>query len=364
MLVLLAVSIAPLAATVGAAAGTATPRPPEDGRSWPRRLVVGGDFSGLVAGGASLYSLQGADRPAHPRAVRIDPQDGHVVAVSPVLPAATSIAFAGDAVFVAAAASVSENLEHLGPPLLEVLDRSSLRRIAVLRLPGRVVAMAAAPGPLLWLALASDLVEIDPTRARIVRVVPAGGSLTGVTIDAAGARLYDVDVPSGRRVSAARLEERDAGDGRLLAVVSVPDWPSYFTLAASGTSVFAATGDPGAPGVLFRFETTPLRLVSASFTEGGSGRTETGGATGPALPSFGQFPLVDLSPGAVFVSSDDQLACFSAATGRLEAITGQRREPIVTGPIVETAHRTYAVANFEQPSGTGIVRLSPPSSCG
>ncbi len=294
------------------------------------------------------------------RVIRFDPATRRVVARSAVVPGATALAFVDDRVFVAGVTWVSKNVEHTGPPMLFVLDPRTLQRTGEIALSGLGEQMSGGPQGLLWLALPYSLVRLDPSTGRVVAQVKIADEYS-LALDASGDLLYDV-VP-GTKPEELLLQERDSQNGRRIADASIPMFPFFF-LAATSDGVWAASGQPGSSGALFFYRTSPLRLVSASLTEGGGGVSEIGGTTGPALPSFSESPVADLSDGIVWVGSAGQLACFDATTGSLDAITEQLHQPIVTGPVVVTHNGAFSVASLYAPTpGTGLVRLFPPAAC-
>ena len=344
--------------------------------AWGARVVVPGTFSGMTAAGGSLYAVREAASgpPARgTRVVRIDARSGRVLATSAVFPGVGSPLVVGGSLWLAGVTFVSRDARREGPPVLDELNPRTLQRERTVALAGNQdPEMAGGPGGILWTAQSTTsgclLRRLDPLTGAALpgdRSTVGTGPCAGITVDTSGASLYVVSGPAGP--VADGLYRLDARTGLVTGETSVPPLSVDMVLAATAGGLWISGGEPGTNGSLLFFSTSPLRLTSASTEEGGRSNTELGGATGPSLPTFGQFPVVDLSGGTVWVGSDGLLACLDPTDDTELASISQRRAPVVTGALTDVAGSRsgmWAIAGFSAPGpDAGLARLDPPAAC-
>jgi hypothetical protein len=330
------------------------------------QVVAKGQFSGLVSGGGWLYSVQFARQgPELARAtvVRLDPTSGDVVARSAVLPGADSPIYVDHTLWLIAGMTRGRGR----PTGLVALDPMTLRRERFVPENSSLDSLSGSARGLLWAALGCTLVRLDPRTGRSLQVARVeGGTQCSTTMDQGDRQLYVVVGPDLLRgqppTPTLLLQERNASNGRLIGNAIVPSPPANagVWVSAVAGNIWAAGGDPGINGRIYYYRASPLRLFSSSngvVCQAVSSCAD--GGPGPSLPSTGEFPLVDISGGVVFVASATGGDCFNPRTARLDAIgeTG-----IVSGPIVVTRTGAYGVAATVQP-GLGIVRLALPTPC-
>jgi hypothetical protein len=345
----------------------------ESSVAWGARVVDPGAFSALTAGSGNLYAVKEAltgPLERGTRVVRIDPQSGEVEATSRVLRGMENPVFVDGALWLIGVASYSRNARHVGPPVLEELNPGTLHRERIIALAGLADPdLVGGPGGILWLGWSDGgscmLRRISPATGTVIAgdlAHVSSGPCAGMAVDTAGDSLYVVSGSGGPpNFVLSRLNSRS---GAVISTTSVPDISVDMVVAATEDEVWISGGDPGANGSLLYYSTSPLRLVSASLNEGGTAGTEIGGATGPPLPTFGQFPIVDISGDVVWVGSDGQLACLDVAHGTTLASVEQRHAPVVTGAFTTVGAETWALAEFSAPGpGAGLVRVSPPRAC-
>jgi hypothetical protein len=336
--------------------------------AWGARVVDAGWFVGLTSADGDLYSIKIGDHGPpgrESRIVRMDPTSGRIQTTSQVVPDVSMPIFVGGNLWVTGVTFISKNATKAGPPVLEDFNPRSLHRLRVLRLHGSIQpALFSGPHGMLWgtwtgiynctiqrINSSSGALMDHPTRF--------GAPCAGFAVDPGGRDLY-LMTGSGGSIG-AHLYQLDARTGRELHHIGVDLFGEGMALVSTPDGLWASGGPPGAAGVLYYFTTSPLRLVSASSGEAISSEPEVGGATGPVLPLFGQFPVVDISGGVVWVGSDGQLACLNLADHETEAVIEQENSPIVTGNFVVVGHMTWALADFSSPMG--LVRVNPPAAC-
>ncbi len=338
------------------------------------QVVAKGQFSGLVAGGGWLYSVQLPDRgsqSAGATVVRLDPASGHVVTRSSVLPGASSPTFVDNALWLLAGLSKVRGL----PTELVALDPMTLRQersvpVNSSRDSGSLDFLTGSVRGPLWVALGCKLVRFDPRSGRPLQALTVhGGTWCDTVMDNDGQYLFvEVGPPTLRGQSATPtllLQERDGSNGRLLGSAIIPNPPNTGDwLSAYDDSVWLSGGDPGTCGSIYDYRTSPLRLFASSYGQECEDLPPgVDGGPGASLPHTGQFPLVDISGGVVWVASAAGVDCFNPRTARFEALLrSTSRSNVLNGPIVVTPGGTYGVAATAQP-GLGVMRLTPPASC-
>jgi hypothetical protein len=320
------------------------------------QYVVKGQFSGLVSGDGWLYSVESPQHGLGNAVVRLSPVSGHIVARSAVLPSVFWPTFVNNTLWLVVWLSNGRERElvALNPITLRkersVPDSSSLNSLT-----------GFGHGPL-WAALGCKLVRLDPRSGQLLQAVTVhAGTQCEIVMDNAANRLFVEVGPLALRGQPATptllLQERNGSNGRLLASAIIPNPPNQGAwLAAADGNVWLAGGDPGVDGFIYNYRTSPLRLFASSC---GECADPTRGGPGTPLPNTGQFPLVDISGGVVWVASASGVDCFNPRTALLEAIG---RTYVVSGPILVTRDGTYGVASTTYP-GLGIVRLIPPAGC-
>jgi hypothetical protein len=342
------------------------------------QVVAKGQFSGLVSGEGWLYSVQLAQQGplwARPTVVRLDPVTGHIVARSPVLPGAapgaSSPTFVDNALWPLAGLSKGRGL----PTELVALDPMTLRQersvpVNSSRDSGSLDFLTGSVRGPLWVALGCEVVRLDPRSGRSLQALTVhGGTWCDTVMDNDGHYLFVEVGPAALRGQSATptllLQERDASNGRLLGSAIIPNPPNGGDwLSADDGSVWLSGGDPGVCGSIYDYRTSPLRLFASSYGQECEDLPPgVDGGPGASLPHTGQFSLVDISGGVVWVTSAAGVDCFNPRTARFEAFLESKSwSNVLNGPVVVTPGGTYGVAATVQP-GLGIMRLTPPASC-
>jgi len=318
------------------------------------QVVVKGQFSGLVSGDGWLYSVESRQHGPGNTVVRLSPVSGHVVARSVMFPGVLWTTFVENTVWIVVALSKGAELV--------ALNSMTLRKERYVPEASSHIALTGFGRGPLWAALDCKLVRLDPRSGLLLlAVMVRAGTQCELVMDNKTNRLFVEVGPLALRGQPATptllLQERNGSNGRLLASAIIPNPPNQGAwLAAADGNVWLAGGDPGVDGFIFNYRTSPLRLFASSC---GECADPTRGGPGTPLPNTGQFPLVDISGGVVWVASASGVDCFNPRTALLEAIG---RTYIVSGPILVTRDGAYGVASTTYP-GLGIVRLIPPAGC-
>ena len=345
------------------APGTAVAHVNRTGPAWHARVVVGGQFSGLLGVANSLYAIR---EPAHgplslgTQLVRVNPVSGTIVAVSKVLPGLTDPQFVDGAIWVTNEASGAASAGHV-QWVLSKLDRTTLRLIQQSPLPGSatgVAGLVGGPRGLLWEFAAMGLNECAVRKIDVVGKRPlitaairlSGVPCAGATLDHEGQYLY-VATSEG---STDRIYKLNARTGATIGRVAFSAPGVGFSMVATSSHLWVAGGPPGASGALLFFSTRPLRVLA---------HNNTGEPTGGTLPDFGQFPVVNFSGGRVWVGSDADLACFSPDNSKVLALVGQGPlMPLVTDSFIVIDGQRWANSSPGGPP-SGLVRITPPKRC-
>ena len=342
-------------------AAVAQTNPP--GPAWHARVEVAGQFSGLLGVANSLYAVRD---PTHgqlslgTQLVRVNPVSKTIAAVSKVLPGLTDPQFVDGAIWVTDEASGAASAGHARWVLSE-LDRTTLRLLAQSRLPGSMTGVAdlvGGPRGLLWEFAALGLnqctvrkIDVAGKHPTITAVIHLSGvPCAGATVDRNGRYLY-VATSAG---PTDRIYKLNALTGAIVGRVAFTAPGLGFSLVATPTHLWVAGGPPGADGALLFFATEPFKVLA---------HNNTGEPTGGTLPRFGQFPVVNLSGGRVWVGSDANLACFAPDNSKVLALVGQGPPPpLVTDSFIVVAKQTWANSNPGS-APSGLVRVNPPKQC-
>jgi hypothetical protein len=333
--------------------------------AWHARIVIRGDFAGLVAEGGTLYAVRHALHgpiELNSRVVRINPVTDRVVAQSRILPGAGLPVFAAGRLWVAGVTWYSPHATSEGPAVLTELNPVTLARIR--QVPYRLgvtPGLFGGPGGLLmessWLGTAHScsLSWLNPATGRAFRSLLVArnlGPCEGAAVDSSGRFLYViVNGPSYDTT----LYKFDARTGAVRARVrGLSQEPGGYGIVATPDRVWLSTGNPGAYGFLYYYLASPLRLIASSCVDVCTTRGK--------MPYFGQFPDTGLSSGRVWVASYGQLACFAPSSARALALVVQYHAPIVTNSLLEIDGRVWGSTDGQNPP-SGLVRLSPPRSC-
>jgi hypothetical protein len=333
------------------------------GPAWHARVVVAGQFYGVLGAAGSLYAVRG---PSHGQTslgtqlVRVDPLSGTIVAVSRVLSGLSYPQFDAGAIWVTSEVAGATNPGHVRWVLSE-MDKTSLHLVSQLRLPSGTTGgtnLVGGPGGLLWEFSTLGLNQCDvrrvdfagkgPTIKTVIHLsdVPCAGA----TLDREGQYLY-VATSQG---SSDWIYKLNAHTGARIGRVAFAAPGLGFSMVATSSHLWVAGGPPGANGALLFFSTTPLKVLA---------HNDTGETTGSILPVFGQFPVVDYSGGRVWVGSDANLACFSPDSPNVLALVSQGPPtPLVTDSLIVIAGQTWANSSSGSPP-SGLVRITPPARC-
>ena len=333
------------------------------GPAWHARVVVAGQFYGLLGAANNLYAVRD---PSHgplsrgTQLVRVSPASGTIVAVSKVLPGLTDPQFVDGSIWVTNEASGASAPGHVRWVVSE-LDRTTLRLIKQWPVSGSATGVAdlvSGPGGLLWEfgaygvnACAVRLVEIGRKSATFTAVVHLSGvPCAGAAIDQKGRFLY-VATSQGATDWIYKLNARTGSEVGRVAFAA----PGLgFSMVATSSHLWVAGGPPGASGALLFFSTSPLKVLA---------HNDTAEPTGGTLPRFGQFPVVNFSGGRVWVGSDANWACFSPDSPKVLALVGQGPPtPLVTDSFEVVYGQTWANSSPGGPP-SGLVRVTPPKRC-
>ena len=333
------------------------------GPAWHARIVVAGQFYGLLGAANSLYAVR---EPSHgplslgTQMVRVDPLSGTIVAVSRVLPGLDDPQFVDGAIWVTSEVRGATNPGYVRRVLSE-LDSMTLHLINQLRLPSSatgVAGLVGGPGGLLWEFAAGGLNECNVRQVDLAGNSPSiktvihlsGVPCAGVTLDREGKYLY-VATSQG---SSDWLYKLNAHTGAMIGRVAFAAPGLGFSMVATSSHLWVAGGPPGANGALLFFSTTPLKVLA---------HNDTGEPTGGTLPVFGESPVVNFSGGRVWVGSGANLACFSPDNSNVLVLVSQGPPPpLVTDSFVVITGQTWANSNAGGPP-SGLVRITPPREC-
>jgi len=321
------------------------------------QYVVKGEFSGLVAGDGWLYSVESPRHGPGNAVVRLSPVSGHVVARSAVFPGVLWPTFVDNTLWFVVSLSKDAELVALNPITLH-----RERSVPESSFYNSLTSFGRGP---LWVALGCKLVRLDPHSGKVLQAVTDhAGTQCEIAMDNAANRLFVEVGPMALRgqppTPTLLLQERNGSNGRLLGSAIIPNPPNGGDwLATADGNVWLSGGDPGVDGFIYYYRTSPLRLFASSCGECADLIPGGDGGPGTPLPNTGQFPMVNISGGVVWVASAAGVDCFNPRTARLEAIG---RTYVVSGPVLVTRDGTYAVSATVQP-GVGIVRLTPPAGC-
>jgi hypothetical protein len=340
--------------------------------AWGARIVDRGSYSGLTSSRGSLYAVRfAASGPLlrGTQVVRINATSGKIVAVSAVVPGVDAPVFAGKTLWLSGVTHYSRNAEHEGPSVLYELNPLTLAKERELRtnLPGQISLLGTPEGTLWEMSRGVNsctLRRVDPSSGLVIstnRVSFVKGPCGGGEFDAAGKDLYvAINTPTGENAAMYKLNGQS---GALIAHSKIPNIAMFTSMAATSKNLWIAGGDPGSDGFLLHLSTSPLKVVAeSSFLKGDGEGEENLGPRGYELPTFGQFPIVDLSSNMIWVASDGGVACFLPTSKKALSYVDQRVAPIITSSIVAVGHSTWAISNFGS-LGNGIVRLAPSSPC-
>lgn len=333
--------------------------------AWHARIVVPGDFAGLVAADGTLYSVRFAlhgPTALKSRVVRINPTTGRIVAQSRILPGANLPVFADGRLWVSGVTWYSPNATSEGPAVLTELNPATLVRVRqVPYRPGVSLGLFGGPGGLLMesisrgTAQSCTLTWLNPDTGRAYRsklVARDLGPCAGEDVDSSERFVYVIVNGPTYHMTLYKLDARTGVvRARLQGVLRVS---GGYGIVATPRRIWVSEGDPGAPGFLLYYLASPLRLLAASCVDVC--------ATRGKMPTFGQFPDVGLSGGRIWVASYGKLACFAPYSSRALALVEQHHAPIVTNSLLEIDGRVWGSTDAKNPP-SGLVRLSPPASC-
>lgn len=347
---------------IGALPAAAKTGPP----AWHARIVISGNFGGLVAADGSLYAVQDAlhgPTALNSRIVRIDPATDRVVAQSRVFPGAGVPVYAAGRLWVSGVTWYSPHATSEGPAVLTELNPTTLARMRQVPLHTQSdPALFGGPGgyllrtPQFGNEHSCTVQWLNPNTGRAYRSVLVArnlGRCEGFAVDSTGRFIYTIVNGPSYHMTLFKL---DAATGALAAQIrELALAQGGYSIVSTPSRVWVAAGDAGAPGFLAYFATSPMRLLAESCVDVCSTKAK--------MPSFGEYPTEDLSGGRIWVASYGLLACFAPSSGRALASAVQYHTPIVSNSILEAAGRIWGNTDGGNTPPSGIALLSPPRSC-
>ena len=335
--------------------------------AWQAQIKVQGTFSGFLSANHSLYAV--LDSSTGPqlrgrRLIRIDPSNGRVLARSKILPGVEVPVYVGGSLWTTGVTYYSKDARHEGPRILERIDPTTLA-VQQSKLAPNVNQLLGGPNQMLWEEISSPTEctfrRVDPRNSSIVLAHTrrlAKGRCVGASLGSAGQRIY-VETNSAEPGFDTLYEIR-AMNGSIVSHVNIAQLAQFVSIAAQGNGVWIAGGDPGVGGAMQYLTISPLRLVDVSNPFD----VNLDPNNLHNLPQFGQFPVVNISRDAVWVSSDGVLACFDPSNGQTLATVQQPKTPIITNTFAVVDGFTWADANYSSPGpGVGLALIHPPDRC-
>jgi hypothetical protein len=333
--------------------------------AWHARIVFPGNFGGLVAADGSLYAVRDAlhgPTALDSRIVRIDPATDRVVAQSRVLPGAWVPVYAAGRLWVSGVTWYSPHATSQGPAVLTELNPTTLARMRQVPLHTQSdPALFGGPGgyllrtPQFGNEHSCTLQWLNPDTGQAYRSVLVArniGRCMGFAIDSTGRFVYVIVNGPSYYMTLFKL---DAASGAIRAEMRKPALAQDgYGIVATPSRIWVTAGDPGAPGFLAYFSSSPMRLLAESCVDVCS--------TKGKMPSFGEYPSADLSGGRIWVASDGELACFAPSSGRALALVEQFHVPIIASSLLQADGFVWGNADGGNPP-SGLARLSPPRAC-
>jgi len=318
---------------------TATPT-----SSWVRRKVSIGPVTAMALDSSAVFALyaptpvNGGIDPSKMALARIDRATG-AVATSGIFPYAKTVARVPAGLWVAAGPGFGEGTVAADTKWLSLVDPVALSVKQRVHLPAQADSGSNA-GPqlagasnLLWLGYAHSLYRLDPISGRTLLTVSVPGTVTSISLDPSGHRLYaGVEVPPSQN-SEDLIVEWDALTGTRLASALAGG------LGLGGPRVAAA-----ADGVWISYATGMMGSVGHLS------------ATGLALLSSPKYPNTNgihvfVSGGTLWLVDGPQVACADPLTGVMAASSQESS----TEAVVADANGSYLGA-FD---GVGFLRPDP-----
>ncbi|HVS05210.1 MAG TPA: hypothetical protein VHK65_03485 [Candidatus Dormibacteraeota bacterium] len=324
---------------------SATATPPS---GWVTRKVPVGPVTAMALDGSAVFALyaptpvNGGIDPSKMALARIDRATG-AVATTGIFPYAKTVARVPAGLWVAAGPGIGDGTVAADTKWLSLVDPVTLSVKQRVHLPAQADSgsnagpQVAGASNLLWLGYAHSLYRLDPISGRILLTASVPGTVTSISLDPSGHRLYvGVDVTPSQ-TSQDLVVEWDALTGARLASATTGG------LGLGGPQVAAA-----ADGVWISFATGMMGAVGHLS------------ATGLALLSSPQYPNTNgihvfVSGGTLWLVDGglSQVACADPLTG---VVAASSHEPS-SGAVVADANGSYLGA-FD---GVGFLR--PDSSC-
>jgi len=311
------------------AAPSTTPSPSPDA-SWVTRRFPVGSVSAMLLDSSGVFSMTGT------KLARIDRSTGAVTTAD--IPAnASGMALTSAGLWVASGPGIAPAATNA--QWLTLLDPVTLKVTRQVHLPGQPGSdMNAGPqlagGNQLWLGYGTGLYRLNPDTGDQLSTQGIAGTVTSLSIDASGQRLYVGVGPS--QTQPATVVEFDATIGARLASANTGG------AGLGGPHVAAATD-----GVWVSYATGTMGLIehrsAANLSMlGSSVRTSN---TVRAVVDAGALWIVD--------GMAQQLTCADPASGVTRAATAET----LPSAFVADAGGAYLGDN------TGVAALQPPASC-
>ena len=287
---------------------SATPSP-----SWVARHVSFGQVTAMSLDASAIFALyapprdSGGFNPAQFRLARVDRSTGALITAGP-FPNAWELARTAGGLWVAAGAELwapgsdTQWLTLVDPVTLKVKQR--------VRLPGSPDTgipsdpHLAATSSLMWLGYGHALYRLDPSTGRVLSTQASPGTVTSISIDPSGHRLYTAIVPA--QTGTAQVVEWDASTGGRIGSAPTGGGDlggAHVAAAPGGVWISYATGMMGA---VERRADPSLSLVAGP--EGGhtnSIRAFVGGGALWLVDGAGRVTCAELRTGAAAASSQE-----------------------------------------------------------
>lgn len=335
----------PSGSTHSAGPTTTPPRTPDalTVHPWHARLLTRSALASLTTVDGELY---GVTQDAH-RIVRIDPDDGRVLARSTVAAQVSPVLFDGLIWTVGPTARGRADVIGLDPDSLTMRASSPVR-----------IDSAAPFGPVLGADAAAHELAVGSGRhvtvftgdLRGLQVhLTAGGPVSGVALPADGSMLY-VSLVSG---TSGRLELFDLYRSAAPTARSAVNGASGDLVGTAGGIWYLGAGGMTAQ---IAFARGPALTAGPSLTAGTSGG---GDDVGPQL-----------SGGVLWLGGDDEIGCADPDTGRQRASTpvGTSRGGDTAGYIdgmSAVGGKVYALyRGVNAGPKYALIEMTPPRACG
>ena len=214
-----------------------------------------------------------------------------------------------------------------------------------------------------WLGAGSALVEVNPAAGAVLRRVPAGATVTSLSVSPEGKLLYAaVNRTSINPVAdpAAAITERHAATGAVIATSGVRGSTNGADLHAVAGAVWASYRTGMAGGAELLDAAGLRRIVSPAKQPGPVWKDLSQG--GPII----QGPSVAVLDGHAWLSSPVGIACLQATTGTFlggAPLPDTNNGNPLWQPLAQTATAVYLTQPVAANGSTDILRAHSPIGC-